>query len=251
MAGNVPPDSLALSHTPQAIRARLERAKHPSLVRDAILGATDGCVTTFAVVAGAIGGELSDRVVIILGFANLLADGFSMAASNYLGAKSLNEELDKAIAEELEHIERIPEGEREEIRQIFASKGFEGDLLEKVVSVIAGNRKTWVDTMITEEVGLRLGDAKPRRAAWATFGAFCLAGMVPLLPFLLPWFGTQASFPASCLATAAAFFLVGAIKGRVVGQVPWKSGGATLLLGGAAASLAYGVGLGLSGLVPR
>lgn len=239
-------DPLGASHTPEAIKARLGKVRPPSLVRDAVLGASDGCVTTFAVVAGAVGGDLADRVVIILGFSNLIADGFSMAAGNYMGAKSVDEELEKARAEERRHIESIPEGEKEEVRQIFASKGFRGELLEKVVSVIVGDRKLWIDTMITEELKLRIGEARPQRAALATFGAFCLAGMVPLLPFLVPWFDTAASFRASCAATASSFFLIGLTKGHLVGQSRWKSGIQTLLLGGAAAILAYGVGFGLS-----
>ena len=141
-------------------RNRLNSGRNPSLVHDAILGATDGCVTAFAVDAGAVGGALDDKVVIILGFANLLADGFSMAASNYLGTRSVNEELEQAKVTEVRHIEEVPEGEKEEVRQIFASKGFQGDLLEKVVSFVVGNRQLWVDTVITDELGLRKQNLK-------------------------------------------------------------------------------------------
>ena len=250
MANNManPSGPLREQHTPEAIRARLRRKQPPSLVRDAMLGATDGCVTTFAVVAGAVGGGLSDRVVIILGFSNLLADGFSMAASNFLGAKSVDEELERAKIEERNHIEAVREGEVEEIRQIFASKGFQGDLLEKVVSVIVGNRRIWVETMITDELGLRPGEAWPMRAAWATFTAFCLAGIIPLLAFLFPQLDPREGFRVSCLATAAAFFLIGFTKGRLVKRSAWKSGLGTLLLGGSAAALAYITGFGLSEL---
>lgn len=240
------PDPLAPSHSPEAIRARLGMPKPPSLLRDAVLGATDGCVTTFAVVAGAVGGGLSDAVVIILGFSNLLADGFSMAAGILLGGRAVNEELERVRREERAHIERYPEGEKEEIRQIFASKGFGGDVLEKIVSVIAGDKRLWVETMITEELKMAPWDAKPRRSAWAVFGSFCLAGTAPLSPFILPGLGPQESFRASCLATAATFVLVGYVKGRMVKGPAWKSGLHTLLLGGSAASLAYAMGFALS-----
>lgn len=243
-----PSNPLKAEHTPEAIRVRFKSRPPPSMVRDSILGAIDGCVTTFAVVAGSIGGGLSDRVVIILGFSNLLADGFSMAASNYLGAKSENEALEQAKNEERNHIREVPEGEKEEVRQIFAAKGFQGELLEKVVSVIVGNRRIWVDTMVTEELGLRAGDARPVRAAWATFVAFCVAGMVPLLAFLTPGLSSSDSFRISCIATAAAFFMAGFIKGRILNRPAWKSGSVTLALGGAAAMLAYATGFGLSRL---
>jgi VIT1/CCC1 family predicted Fe2+/Mn2+ transporter len=212
------------------------------MIRDATLGATDGCVTTFAVVAGAVGGSLPEAVILILGFANLLADGFSMAAGNYLGAKAENEEMERAIAEEHRHIEEVPEGEKEEVRQIFAAKGFEGELLEKVVAVIAANRKVWVNTMLTDELGLRPGDSRPLRAAMATFIAFCIAGSIPILAFLVPGLTTQDRFAMSCIATAVTFYLIGFVKGRVLRRTSWKSGMETLLLGGSAAGVAYIVG---------
>lgn len=242
------PNPLVSSHTPEAIRARLGMPKPPSPLRDSVLGATDGCVTTFAVVAGAVGGGLSDAVVIILGFSNLLADGFSMAAGTFLGARALNEELEKARREERMHIERLPEGEKEEVRQIFAAKGFRGEVLEEIVSVISRDKRLWVDTMVAEELRLSPHRSSPRRAAWSVFGAFCLAGMAPLLPFLLPWLSSAQSFRISCLATAATFLLVGYAKGRIVRGSAWKSGLLTLLLGGSAALLAYGMGFALSRL---
>ncbi len=134
----MPPDEknhlLEREHTPRAIATRLaESAKH-SYLGDFVLGAVDGTVTTFAVVAGAAG--LSSGVAIVLGTANLLADGFSMAASNYMATKSEGEVAERARKTEEQHIELVPDGEREELRQIFGAKGFDGDLLEKVVEVI-------------------------------------------------------------------------------------------------------------------
>lgn len=234
--------SLANDHTPEAIRARLTKGQSPSVIRDAVLGGIDGCVTTFAVVAGAVGASLQESVIIILGFANLLADGFSMAAGNYLGAKSVNEEVGKAMSEENQHIERIPEGEKEEIRQIFSAKGFEGDLLERIVAVVVGNRKLWIETMVTDELGLRPGDSRPFRAAWATFIAFCFAGAVPITIFIIPGLSSSDRFIWSCFATATTFFLIGFLKGRVLRRSSWKSGLETLMLGGAAAGLSYLVG---------
>lgn len=233
---------LRKSHTQDAIRVRLLGDKLPSLLRDAVLGATDGCVTTFSVVAGAVGGGLDEGVVIILGFANLIADGFSMAASNYLGTAAANGELERARSEEARHIREVPEGEREEIRQIFASKGFTGALLERIVSVITKDKRLWVETMLTEELGLRQENAPPLRAALATFAAFCCAGMVPLGPYLVPPLPADSRFAWSCAATAATFFLIGFVKGLILRVPPWKSGAGTLMLGGSAALLAYAAG---------
>lgn len=234
--------NLVAEHHPSAIRARLDGAQQHSYLGDAVLGGIDGCVTTFAVVAGAVGGGFSTIVVIVLGFANLLADGFSMAVSNYQGTKSQREIVEKARRTEEHHIEHIPEGEQEEIRQIFARKGFEGDVLEKIVNIITQDRQLWVDTMLTEELGLQVNGPSPMRAALATFAAFFVVGVIPLVPFLVPSLTAGQTFLASALVTALAFFGVGMAKGFVLGRSALRSGLETLFVGGLAALLAYAVG---------
>src|SRR5262245_3025507 len=116
--------SLAEQHTPKAIRERLARGPAHSYLGDFVLGAIDGCVTTFAVVAGVAGAGLSPTVVIIMGLANVLADGFSMAVGNFLGTKSDRQVVERIRRMEEMHIDKVPDAEREEIRQIFAGKGF-------------------------------------------------------------------------------------------------------------------------------
>jgi hypothetical protein len=113
-------------HSEQAIAKRLSGAPSFSYLRDWVYGGIDGAVTTFAIVAGVVGAQLSNRVVLILGIANLVADGFSMAAGNYRGTKTEHEEQAHLRAIEERHIDAVPEGEREEIRQIFKGKGFHG-----------------------------------------------------------------------------------------------------------------------------
>lgn len=233
-------------HTEGAIAARLAGATNHSYLRDFVLGAVDGTVTTFAVVAGVAGAGLPRSVAVILGIANLLADGFSMAVGNYLSTRAEHEVVTAARRKEEQHIEQIPDGEREEVRQIFAAKGFEPPLLDHVVDVITQDRQRWVDTMLTEELGLRLDSPVPWRAALSCFSAFVAVGMVPLLPFVLPGrLSPGQVFAASAAGAAAAFFAVGAAKGKVLGQNWIGSALGTLWLGGTAATLAYAVGLAL------
>lgn len=239
-------------HSPDAISRRLDRGPEHSYLRDFIYGAIDGAVTTFAVVCGVAGAGLSSGVVIVLGLANLVADGFSMAVSNFLGTRAEHQMREKARREEQQHIKVFPEGEKEEIRQIFARKGFDGEELERVVEVITSDMKRWVDTMLQEELGLALEGPNPIKAALTTFLAFFTVGSIPLLVFIWNWFsGVEISGPFfwSSVATGVAFFVVGALKGRFVSHAKYKSGLETLLIGGAAASLAYLIGLLLKGLV--
>lgn len=248
MNKNNDPAKLAEIHTQEAIAARIGASTEHSYLGDFVLGAVDGAVTTFAIVAGSAGAGFPTGVAIVLGIANVLADGFSMAASNFLKTRSDHQVVDRFRQIEEMHIDRVPDAEREEIRQIFAAKGFSGEVLEEVVSVITQDRRRWVDTMLTEEWGLQLQPPAPFRAALSTFTAFILIGMVPLLPLLLVGRISQtATFGISAVLTGAMFLVVGFISGRVNQQNPWLTSLETFLVGGAAASLAYFVGACLQG----
>ena len=199
-------------------------------LEDFVYGATDGAVTTFAVVAGVVGASLSPSIVLILGFANLLADGLSMAVGNYLAAKTRLEYIEKARRREEWEIDNLVEQEKQEIRDIYAKKGFKEELLEEIVRIITSRRKVWVDTMMREELGLIEGSTRPMDTAITTFLAFNLVGLIPLLPFVVMFvtgLAIIASFDAftySIILTGAAFFLIGGVKGRVVQKPLIRSG---------------------------
>ena len=231
-------------HTTEAIADRI-RSSHHNYVRDWIYGGVDGAVTTFAVVSGVAGAELSVPIVLILGFANLAADGFSMAASNFLGTRAEIDDYRRIEKIEYRHIELAPEGEREEIRQIYREKGFEGEELEKAVELITADKDRWVKTMMAEEYGLPAEIRSPWLAAGSTFSAFVVCGLVPLLPYL---FGSDSSFLVACIMTGITFFLIGSFKSRWSTSGWLRSGSETLFVGALAASLAYGVGVLLKGI---
>ena len=245
-------EQLMARHAPAKIAKRLEQGPAQNYLRDFIYGAIDGAITTFAIVAGVAGAGLSATVVIVLGLANLLADGFSMAVSNYLGVRAENQLREQTRRQEQREIALYPEGEREEVRQIFAAKGFAGDALESIVDTITGDERLWVDTMLQDEHGLSLDSANPYKAASVTFVAFISLGAMPLLPFFINAIGggvISQPYLYSSVLTAVSFLLVGAAKGTQVGGSRWAAALETLLMGGAAALLAYGVGYALHGLI--
>lgn len=235
-------------HTVEAIEARLSAGPGHNYLRDWIYGGIDGSVTTFAVVTGVVGAGLSPVVIVILGLANLIADGFSMAASNFLGTKSEHDDFRRLEAIEHRHIELAPDGEKEEVRQIFSRKGFGGADLDRIVELITSDRERWVRTMLSEEYGLAHAARSPWRAATATFSAFVICGLIPLIPFLL---AVDKAILLSVLATAGVFFAIGSVKSRWATSSWWRSGISTLLVGGIAAGLAYLVGIALKSLVQQ
>lgn len=231
-------------HSAEAIKKRLARGPQHNYLRDWIYGGIDGSVTTFAVVSGVAGAQLASWVILVIGFANLFADGFSMAASNYLGTKAEHDDLKRLEAVEYRHIDTFPEGEREEVRQIFQQKGFKGEDLSRIVQLITADRRRWVRTMLTEEYGLPSEVRSPWIAALSTFSAFLVCGLIPLLPYL---FKFTDAFMLSLIATGATFFAIGSVKSRWSTGSWLRSGTLTLLVGAIAAGLAYTAGLILGG----
>ncbi len=209
-------------------------------VRDVVYSANDGIITTFAVVAGVAGAGLSPNIILILGFANLCADGLSMAIGNYLGTKSELEYNENERKMEEWEIEHIPEEEQKEIREIYAKKGFKGTDLDIAVRVITSNKEIWVREMMVDELGiLPDDDTSPLKNGSATFIAFIIAGLLPLLPYV---FGSGSAWGLSIFMTGFALFLVGSVRTWITGK-KWFVGGVEMLLVGAiAAVVAYSVG---------
>lgn len=227
------------SHSPESIAARLAQPVSPGYLRDFVYGGVDGSITTFAIVSGVWGADLPPRTVIILGLANLLADGFSMAASNYLGTKSEHENVERLRALEERHIAVYPQGEKEEVRQIFARKGVGQPSLDELVKALCSDRKRWVDLMLVEEYGLSPTPRSAIGAAGATFLAFVLCGSIPLVSFVLV---ANQPFQVSTLATGITFFVIGSTKSLWSNLSWWTSGLHTFAVGSGAAGLAYAIG---------
>ena len=226
-------------HSPQEIASRIGAPVGSGILKDAVLGAIDGAVTTFAIVAGVAGAGLSPFVIVALGIANVLADGFSMAAANYSGTKAELDNMQRLRELEERHIQKYPRGEWLEVREILSKKGLTGVVLEDATNAITQNRENWIALMLEGEYGLAGVQTRPEKAAATTFTAFLLAGIIPLLPFLL---GLPEAFLVSAIMTMVTFFVIGALK-SIWSLTPWwQSGGETFLIGGLAAAIAYLVG---------
>jgi VIT1/CCC1 family predicted Fe2+/Mn2+ transporter len=215
-------------------------------IAEFVYGGIDGAITTFAVVAGATGAHLSVSVVIILGLANLIADGFSMSVGNYFSRKAEIDSFNRHVAVEYWEIENLREKEIEEIREIYQKKGFEGVLLEQVVEKICSNKDVWVDTMMKEELEMTIDSTKsPLNSASVTFLSFVTIGFIPLMSYLFKDvlnLTNDSLFLFSCILTSIGLMIVGAMKSVVNEKSLIRGIFETLLLGGLAAGLSYFVG---------
>jgi VIT1/CCC1 family predicted Fe2+/Mn2+ transporter len=169
-----------------------------------------------------------------------------MAAGNYSGTKAELEEYEQVRRMEERHVEFAPDGEREEIRQIFQAKGFRGEALDSAVDVITATRERWIDTMMTEEHGLPPISRSPAQAALRTFFAFLLCGSIPLAPFAI---SAPNAVLASIVMTGGTFFLIGSFRSRWSPVPWWRAGLETFLIGAAAACLAYLAGVFVASLI--
>lgn len=249
-------DVAASAAAHSASRSAEEKHRHETgqYIKSAVYGGLDGIVTTFAVVAGVAGASLGAGVVLILGFANLIADGLSMAIGDYISTKSEQEHQQSERRREEWEVEHFPEGEKRELVELYVEKGMPVEDARAMVDILAKHPKAWVDVMMTEELGMIVDEESPLKGALVTFFSFALFGLVPLLPslffFLVPSLQMN-TFLVASLATAATLFALGAARVRITGQNWIKSGLEMLLVGGIAAAAAYGVGVVLGGLVPE
>jgi VIT1/CCC1 family predicted Fe2+/Mn2+ transporter len=243
----------ALAHDPARIAEAAEEhgGAGSQYLGEMVYGGLDGIITTFAVVSGVAGAQLGTPVILILGLANLFADGFSMATGAYLSAKSEQEYYRKEWARESWEVEHFPDGERAELYEVYRKRGYEEGEARQLVDIQSREPSRWVKAMMVDELGMLADEGNPLLNGLVTLGAFVVAGAVPLLIYL---FGlafpipSQVAFPVAIALSGLALFGLGAAKVFVTKLNPFRSGFEMLLVGGLAAGVAYVVGALLKGI---
>lgn len=220
-------------------------------IKSAIYGGLDGTITTFAVVAGVAGADLSAGIVLILGFANLIADGLSMAIGDFLSTKAEKEYSQAERVREAWEVENYPEGEMKEMKEIYMSKGITEKDADSMVQILSKHKKAWVDVMMVEELGIIESEESPLKNSLVTFLSFGIFGFIPLITYiiarLIPGLEPM-TFPLACVLTGITLFSLGALKVKVTGKKWFTSGLEMFTVGGLAAIAAYVIGNLLQGL---
>jgi vacuolar iron transporter family protein len=236
-------------HDPKKIAERARESEGRSrlgpYIGSTVYGGLDGIITTFAVVSGVAGAQLGSGVILILGVANLLADGFSMGTGDYLSTRSEREYYEREARRQAWEIEHFPEGKRAELFALLERHGYSEADAEQMVVIQTRNKERWANAMMIEELGMLKDNANPMANALATFTAFIVAGSLPLLVYLIGLavpIAPETSFPISILLSAMALFGLGASKVFVTRLNPIRSGLEMLLVGGFAGGVAYVVG---------
>ncbi len=248
------PKAAAVAHDPRRI-AQSASERHggggSQYLGEMVYGGLDGIITTFAVVSGVAGADLGVKVVLIMGLANLFADGFSMATGAYLSSKSEQEYYHREKQRESWEVEHFPDGERTELYQLYLSQGYSEEDARKLVEIKTKDSQRWVKSMMVEELGMMEDERNPLVTALATFAAFLTAGSVPMLIYLLGLLvpiPSAVSFPIALFLSVGALFGLGAAKVLVTERNAWRSGLEMLAVGGLAAAVAYLVGAALKGI---
>ena len=248
------------NHDPEASRKAHEdggapeehQTGHGQYLKSFVYGGLDGIVTTFAVVAGVAGANLSASVVLVLGVANLIADGISMAFGDYLSTKAENEYMAAERVRESWEVQNYPDGEKKEMVELYVEKGIAPEDAKIAVDALSKIEKPWVDIMMVEELGLVENPESPLKNAVVTFGSFVFFGAIPVLIYVvarfIPFFAAH-TFALACVLTGITLFILGTLKIYFTRQPWYRAGLEMLLLGGFAAAAAYVVGVMLGGLV--
>jgi VIT1/CCC1 family predicted Fe2+/Mn2+ transporter len=218
-----------------------ERHRQRNWLRDVILGGQDGLVNILGIILGIIAGGGSRTVLLAAGFAAAITESISMGAVGYTSAVSERDYYAAERARELAEIDTMPEAERQEIRDIYASRGFQGELLERVVQTITANRDSWLSTMMDEELHLQPVETQAILGSALVITVATLVGhLIPLAPFLF-----LAQTPALVLAlalSALVLFGVGMYSAlTLVGD--WRTSGLKMVvIGLGAAGLGFAIG---------
>lgn len=239
------------AHSEKSSSAEEKHSLAGQYIKSIIYGGLDGIITTFAVVAGVAGAALSPGVVLVLGFANLIADGLSMAIGDYLSTKAETEFQQAERKRETWEIENYPEGEKQELVELYISKGMSEEDAKTVTEIISKNKDTWVDIMMVEELGIIEEEDSPLKNAIVTLLSFIIFGFIPVLTYVLSKFIPNIqlnTFMLSTLLTSLTLFTLGALKVKVTGKNWLISGLEMLIVGGLAAGAAYLIGILFSGI---
>lgn len=209
------------------------------VVRDVVIGMSDGLTVPFALAAGISGAIDNSRLVVVAGLAEIAAGSIAMGLGGYLAARSDAEHYESERLRETREVEEIPDEEAREVQKVFTDYGLTRDEAEPVVEALTKKPKEWVDFMMRFELGLE--EPNPKRAlqsALTIAGSYVAGGFIPLSPYMI-FHSSREALVWSAAVTLLALGVFGYVKGRFTGSKPGRSALQTIVIGGLAAGAAF------------
>ncbi len=209
------------------------------MVRDIVIGMSDGLTVPFALAAGISGAGVGTAIVVTAGLAEIAAGSIAMGLGGYMAARTDAEHYAAELTREDLETQAVPEKEKAEVAEVFREYGLSEAQIKPIVETLAKDRKRWVEFMLRFELGLEVPD--PKRAgisALTIAGSYVAGGLIPLAPYIL-FKDMQTALYGSVIVTLVALFVFGFIKGKFTGLNPLRGGLQTVLVGGLAAGVAF------------
>jgi len=217
------------------------------VVRDIVIGMSDGLTVPFALAAGLSGAISSTGIIVTAGLAEIAAGSIAMGLGGYLAAKSDAEHYAKEREREKREVAEIPHEEMREVAEVFQAYGLTEDETWPIVQALRRQPKNWIDFMMRFELGLEKPDPKRALTSAATIaGAYIAGGLVPLAPYIFARERSTALL-LSIILTLSALLVFGFVKGKFTGTRPIRSALQTALIGSAAAGAAYAIARAIGG----
>ena len=210
-------------------------------LRDIVIGMSDGLTVPFALAAGLSGVVDNSTIIVIAGIAEIAAGSIAMGLGGYLAGKTEQDHYKSELKREFEEVERLPEREKQEVREFFEQIGLSKEIQDKATEEIARDKKQWVDFMMKYELGLDEPDAKRATKSALNIGlSYVVGGIIPLLPYILISNSTEA-LKVSIIATLICLFVFGYFKSKVTGVHPFWGALKVMSIGALAAGAAFAV----------
>ncbi len=208
-------------------------------ITDIVIGMSDGLTVPFALAAGLSGAVASNAIVVTAGIAEIVAGSIAMGLGGYLAGRTEIEHYDAELKREYDEVERVPEREKQEVREVFAEYGLSSHLQDEIVEELAKDKDKWVDFMMKFELGLEKPDPNRASKSAATIGiSYIVGGLIPLSPYFFTD-SPEEGLKFSCIATLICLFVFGYFKSKVTDQPPLWGAIKVTAIGAVAAAAAF------------
>ncbi len=213
--------------------------KSSDTIRDIVIGMSDGLTVPFALAAGLSGTVPSSSIVVIAGIAEIVAGSIAMGLGGFLAGRTEADHYKSELQREYDEVERVPEQEKAEVKEVFAEFGLSPALQDQIANEMAKDKDKWVDFMMRYELGLEKPQANRATQSAITIGiSYIIGGAIPLSPYFFIH-ESQTALYYSCAITMVCLFVFGYFKSKVTGQPAFTGALKVLVIGALAAAAAF------------